>query len=239
MVSGAGGSVMFPPWPPLGCSLVLECALPSSLSFLPLSRNFSDKCTDSVCRPLKSCQGSCGCWSPLESSRRTLRSISAEAGEQKVGGAQRQYFHPPPPILTVPGQRHGPFVPALTIAGHTVAAFSTHTDLVLFSFISPLMVTPSLPPPLSSIPVPCPQTSWGPCALSGHREVLSLQQMGRYWTPREVVTVWLSFCSCCPGPRPWCMSCSQTLIMLVTHSAACVISREPEEAPAPGCGLQR
>lgn len=75
------------------------------------------------------------------------------------------------------------------IAGHTVAAFSIHwfgfLYFLLFLLLWPLLLCLSLS-----------LNSWalssdilGSLCPKGHKEVLSLQQVGRHWTSKEVVTV--------------------------------------------------
>lgn len=93
LVPGHGEAAVYPS---TSASLFACLGLCSFFLFPASFQKLSDKCAESLCRPLKSCRGSCGCWSLLESYGRTSGFISAEAREQKVGGHRDSAFTTPP-----------------------------------------------------------------------------------------------------------------------------------------------
>lgn len=153
-------AVTVAPWPLLCCPLVLECPLPSSPAFLPLSRTFLGNMLIVAPLPkvLPRLPVAAG---PFGAQRGHLASTGAEGW-----GAGPPWGHRPWPPHFGP-QEVRPLQSSVTCltawlgAGRSVVAVSGRVDLLFSIFLCPPPLFTPLPP-CPSTPLPCPQTYRGP-----------------------------------------------------------------------------
>lgn len=161
---GRGGR----PGPALASTLLIPCFgmsssfLSLSLSFLPLSRTFSDNVLIAS-SPSNVLPGLRVAACPLGAWQECLATLSAEGREQEFGGAQTHVLVGRPRSERARAEmwpvRFGVSPPDfLARAEHTVAALSICMDLVFSVFFCSRLLFAPLPPPFPSVLLPGPQT---------------------------------------------------------------------------------